>query len=173
MSEVLKVTLEALQTRVTRVFPAQVRSAVESLTDEQIWWRPNEASNSVGNLVLHLTGSLNYFLNRNLGRIEFTRDRPAEFAERGPVPKDQLMAGFNDMVAKAERTFDALTTDGLGDRSPEPSMHRLVIEDLINASMHLANHTGQIVWIAKMLKSDAVHEVWIKSHKAEGAWKQA
>ena len=172
MSEVLKVTLEALQTRVTRVFPAQVRTAVNALTDEQIWWRPNETSNSIGNLVLHLTGSLNYYLNRNLGRIDFTRDRAAEFAERGPVPKDELLARFDDMVAKAGKTFDALTTDGLGDRSPEPTMHRMVIEDLINVGMHLANHTGQIVWIAKMLQDGAVHEVWIKSHRSEGAWKE-
>ena len=172
MSETLKVTLEAIQARVTRVFPAQVRAAVEPLTDEQIWWRPNETSNSIGNLVLHLTGSLNYYLNRNLGRIDFTRDRAAEFAERGPIPKDQLLAGFDDMVAKAEKTFDALTTDGLGDRSPEPTMHRLVVEDLVNVAMHLANHTGQIVWIAKMLNEDAVNEVWMKTHRSEGAWKK-
>jgi len=82
--DVLPFALNALRARITRVFPAQIRTAVNALTEEQIWWRPNESSNSIGNLVLHLTGSLNYYLNRNLGRIDFTRDRAAEFAARGP-----------------------------------------------------------------------------------------
>jgi uncharacterized damage-inducible protein DinB len=164
-------TLNALRTRVTRVFPAQIRQAVEPLTEEQLWWRPNESSNSIGNLLLHLAGSLNHFLNRNIGGIEYTRDRPAEFAERGPLPKADVLAKFDDMVSKAERTFDALTPDRLGDPSPEPKMHTVVVEDLINAAMHLANHAGQIVWIAKMLREGAVDEVWIRTHKTEGAWK--
>jgi len=171
MSEPLQATLDALRARVTRVFPAQVRTAVNALTDDQIWWRPNESSNSIGNLVLHLSGSLDYYLNRNLGGLEFTRDRPAEFNERHPIPKEQLLARFDEMVANAVRTFDSLTVARLGEPSPEPTMYNLLVEDLLNAAMHLANHAGQIVWIAKMLEVNAVDEVWIRSHRAEGGWK--
>lgn len=165
------VTRNALATRITRVFPAQIRTAVAPLTDEQLWWRPNEASNSVGNILLHLTGSLNYFLNRNLGGIEYQRDRAAEFAERRTIPKSELLALFDDMVAKAEQTFAHMPPERLGDPSPEPSMHSLVVEDLINIVAHVASHAGQVVWIAKMFDAAAVREVWIKSHRAEGAWK--
>src|ERR1051325_9000981 len=87
MNEVLSLALTALRARITRVFPAQVRKALEPLSDEQIWWRPNESSNSIGNLVLHLSGSLDYYLNRNLGGLDFTRDRPGEFNERREIPK--------------------------------------------------------------------------------------
>jgi hypothetical protein len=171
MSDPLQATLDALRARVTRVFPAQVRTAVNALTDEQIWWRPNESSNSIGNLVLHLSGSLDYYLNRNLGGLEFTRDRPGEFNERRPIPKEELLARFDEMVANAVRTFDSLTVARLGEPSPEPTMYNLLVEDLLNAAMHLANHAGQIVWIAKMLEVNAVDEVWIRSHRAEGGWK--
>jgi hypothetical protein len=164
--------LASLRARITRVFPAQIRAAVESLTDEQIWWRPNEGSNSVGNIVLHLTGSLNHFLNRNIGHIDYTRDRAAEFAERRAIPKSELLALFDDMVAKAERTFDSLTPAALGDPSPEPTMHTIVLEDLINIATHLANHAGQIVWIAKMLDAGAIDEVWIKTHRELGGWRK-
>lgn len=163
--------LSALHNRTTRVFPAQIRTAVESISEEQFWWRPNESSNSIGNIVLHLTGSLNHFLNRNLGGLDFTRDRPAEFAERRALPKAEVMAAFDAMVARAEKTFDGLTADGLLDRSPEPKMHSIVFEDLLGVAVHIANHTGQIVWIAKMLREGAVDDVWIKTHKSEGAWK--
>lgn len=164
--------LAAFRSRMTGVFPAQVRAALASLTDEQLWWRPNEKSNSIGNLVLHLTGSLNHYFNRNLGGLDYTRDRAAEFAERRVLPRAEVLALFDEMVANAERTFDRLTPEALGGPSPEPAMHSIVFEDLINAAMHLSTHTGQIVWIAKMLNEGAVDEVWMKSHRAEGAWKK-
>ncbi|HEX8253435.1 MAG TPA: DUF1572 family protein [Thermoanaerobaculia bacterium] len=164
------VILQALRTRITAVFPAQIRAAVAPLSDEQLWSRPNEQSNAVGNILLHLTGSLNYYLNRNLGALDFTRDRETEFSERRAMSKAELLAAFDDMVAHARETFDALTPERLGDASPEPKMHAIVAEDLINIAAHLAFHAGQIVWIAKMFDGTAVDEVWIKSHRAEGAW---
>ncbi|MDQ3283429.1 MAG: DUF1572 domain-containing protein [Acidobacteriota bacterium] len=165
------VILEALRTRITGVFPGQVRAAIEPLTDEQIWMRPNEKTNSIGNLVLHLSGSINYYLNRNHGGLEFTRDRAREFAERRAIPKAELLATFEEMVANASRTFASLTVDRLAAPSPEPSMHGLVIEDLINVLAHFATHAGQIVWIAKSFEGVALDEVWMKTHRASRAWK--
>jgi uncharacterized damage-inducible protein DinB len=164
------VILEALRTRITGVFPQQVRAALAPLSDEQIWSRPNEQSNSVGNLVLHLAGSINYYLNRNHGGLDFTRDRAAEFAERRAIPKAELLATFDAMVANAERTFASLTPERLSAPSPEPTMHAFVIEDLINVLAHFATHAGQIVWIAKSFDGAALDEVWMKSHRRAGAW---
>lgn len=168
----LEIALTALHTRVTRVFPAQIRAAVEPLTDEQLWWRPNEESNSIGNLLLHLAGSVHHFLNRNLGGVDFTRDREAEFAERQQIPKAELLARFDAVFAAAEKTFSQLTVESLSQPSPVPTMHYLVIEDLINIAGHIATHTGQIVWIAKMFDGKALNEVWMRSHKKQGAWRQ-
>ena len=172
MPDLASVTLEALRARICRIFPEQIRAAIDLLDDDQIWWRPNEASNSIGNLVLHLSGSLNHYLNRGLGRIEFNRDRPAEFAERRRIPRAELMAAFDDMLSKAEKTFEALTPDRLSEASVEPDRYALVVEDLIAVLTHIANHTGQIVWIAKMLKDGAVDEVWMRTHKRLGGWKR-
>lgn len=171
MSDPLAYALTALRTRITKVFPAQIRECLARLDDEQIWWRPNESSNSAGNLVLHLTGSLNHYLNRQIGRFEYDRDRAAEFAERRHVPKDELMAAFDAMVLKAEQTFDGITIERLGDPSPEQKMYTLVIEDLISIATHIASHTGQILWITKMLKEGGLDDVWMKTHKRLGGWK--
>jgi uncharacterized damage-inducible protein DinB len=171
MPDLVPVALEALKVRICRVFPAQIRAAVDALDDDQIWWRPNESSNSIGNLLLHLSGSLNYYLNRNLGGFAYERDRAGEFAERRPVPRAELMATFDDMVAKAEKTFQSLTPERLGEPSTEPKMYTLVIEELIGVATHVATHTGQIVWIAKMLKEGALDEVWMRTHKRLGGWK--
>ncbi|HEX3110586.1 MAG TPA: DinB family protein, partial [Thermoanaerobaculia bacterium] len=112
--ETLTKALESLRIRITKVLPVEVRDCLNLLDEEQIWWRPNEQSNSIGNIVLHISGSLNYYLNRNLGDIAYNRDRDAEFAERRTIPKAELLAIFDDMVAKAERTVDGLTLERLG-----------------------------------------------------------
>jgi len=171
MAELANATLDALRARICRVLPAQIRAAVEALDDDQIWWRPNETSNSIGNLVIHVTGSLNHYLNRDLGGLEYTRDRPAEFAERRRIPRAELMAAFEAMVANAEKTFQKLTPERLTEPSTEPKMYTLIVEDLIGVVTHLANHTGQIVWIAKMMKEGVFDEVWMRTHKRLGGWK--
>ncbi|HEV8435877.1 MAG TPA: DUF1572 family protein [Thermoanaerobaculia bacterium] len=169
--ETLTKALESLRIRITKVLPVEVRDCLNLLDEEQIWWRPNEQSNSIGNIVLHVSGSLNYYLNRNLGGIDYNRDRDAEFAERRSIPKAELLAIFDDMVAKAERTFDSLTLERLGDPSPEPRMHKSVMEDVVNIAVHLSNHVGQILWITKMLRGDEVKEVWMEAHKAH-VWRR-
>ena len=173
MPDPASVALDALRARICRIFPAQIRSATEALDDDQIWWRPNEKSNSIGNLILHLTGSLTYYLNRNFGGVDYARDRPAEFAERRKIPRAELMAAFDRMVAGAEKTFEGITVERLSEESTEPTMYRLVIEDLISIVSHVATHTGQIVWIAKMLKEGALDEVWMRTHKRLGGWNPA
>lgn len=171
MSDPLPYVLDSLRARITKVFPAQIRECLAALDDEQLWWRPNESSNSIGNLVIHLAGSLNHYLNRGIGGFEYDRDRAAEFAERRHIAKEELQAIFDEMVSKAEQTFDALTIERLGDPSPEPKMYTLVVEDLLSVMSHIANHTGQILWITKMLKDGALNEVWMKTHKRLGGWK--
>lgn len=168
-TEIIHSALASLRARITLALPEQIRDCLDLLDDEQIWWRPNEQSNSVGNIVLHISGSLNHYLNRNLGGFEYDRDRKAEFAERRPIPKKELLNLFNDMVANAEKTFDTFDIDKLAEPSPEPRMHNLIIDDLINIVAHLANHAGQIVWITKMLRGSAVDEIWIHAHKMH-AW---
>jgi len=164
-------TLEALRVRITRILPGQIRAAVEPLTDQEIWWRPNEKSNSIGNLILHVSGSLNHYLNRNIGGIPFERDRDAEFAARGAVPKAELMAIFDDMVARSDRTLSALAPSRLTDPSTDPERLTWLVEDLISIVTHLSTHTGQILWIAKSLREGELNEVWMRTHKRLGGWK--
>jgi len=169
--DIAAITLDALRVRITKVFPDQVRTCLDKLSDDEIWSRPNEESNSIGNLVLHLSGSLDHFLNRAFGGLDFQRDRNAEFAERRRIPKNELRKRFDAMVANAEKTFAKLTPERLGDPSPEPRMSRIVVEDLIGVAVHIAAHAGQIVWITKMIRGGGLNDVWMKVHKESGAWR--
>jgi uncharacterized damage-inducible protein DinB len=173
MPETLAETaLAVLRNRITRVMPEQIRTAVATMTDEQLWWRPNESSNSVANILIHLTGSINHYLNFFVGKIEYQRDRDGEFAERSNTSRAELLAAFEQMLTNAEKTLDALTGARLSDAAADPR-YELLFEDLLAVALHISNHTGQIVWIAKMLHDGALDNVWINTHKREGAWKRA
>ena len=54
----------------------------------------------------------------------------------------------------------------------DPEKNDYVVEDLIGILTHVANHTGQILWITKMLKEGALDELWMRTHKHEGGWKK-
>jgi hypothetical protein len=171
MADLASSTLEAIHVRVTQVLPAQIRTSVEKLTEEQMWWRPNEKSNSVANLVLHLSGSLNLYLNNNIGGFPYKRDREGEFAARGPMTKREVMAIFDDMVAKAEESFKKIKPEQLAGPSKEPDKFDALVQDLISIVTHVSTHTGQILWVTKMLSEGALDEVWMRAHKRYGGWK--
>lgn len=160
-----QVALAALGKRITRLVPMQIRECVEQLDEEQLWWRPNPQANSVGNLVLHVCGSTRHYLSRSLGGIDYTRDRPAEFAERGPVPKARLLAILDQTVAEAAQVLDRFDTARLLQTTEEPSYYATVFEQLVGVALHLATHAGQIVYVTKALKEGALDELWIRAHK--------
>ena len=166
-----RVALEALRVRITKVMPEQIRASLEQLTDEQIWWRPNKHSNSIGNLVLHVRGSVMHFLVRGVGGVVYERDRPAEFAADGSLTKQQLLTLFDEMVEETVRTFKALAASRMTDPSTEPAYYSTVLEDLLGVAIHMATHVGQIVYVTKMLNEDSVKDLWSKTHKAAGAWR--
>lgn len=159
------IALEALRNRITRILPMQIRTCLEELTEEQLWWRPNEHSNSVGNLVLHLSGSMRHYLSRGVGGIDYKRDRPAEFAQRGPIPKAQLLTTFDETINQAAQILDNFDKSRLLDPSDEPNYVPAIFDVIFNIAIHLATHTGQIVYITKMLKEGSVDELWIRAHR--------
>lgn len=160
-----EVASKALRGRITRILPAQIRSCVEELTDEQLWWRPNDQANSVGNLILHVSGSMRHFLSHGVGGIDYTRDRPSEFAERGPVSKEQLLATFDETIREANQVLGSFDSSRFLDQSADQNYVPTVFDSIFNVAIHLATHTGQIVYITKLLKEGSVDELWIQAHR--------
>ncbi len=168
--DISAIALEALRVRITKVLPAQIKTCLEELTDEQIWWRPNKDSNSVGNLVLHVRGAVMHFLCRGVGGIKYDRDRPAEFATES-MTKDQLLALFDEMVSSAEQTFAALDASQLDEPSTEPTYYSTIFEDLFGVAIHVSVHTGQIVYVTKLVKDGSIDDLWAQTHRSLGAWR--
>jgi uncharacterized damage-inducible protein DinB len=162
-----EVALEALRGRITRILPAQIRACVEELDEEQLWWRPNERANSVGNLVLHLSGSMRHYLSRGVGGLEYERDRPAEFRERGPLPKQQLLSTFDETIAQATSVLESFDAARLLEPTDEPDYYPRIFDQIFGVAMHLATHAGQIIFVTKMLKEGSLDELWIRTHRSD------
>jgi len=87
----------------------RLRSSVESLTDEQVWWRPNDASNSIGNLILHLNGNVSQWLIASFSGVDDARNRSAEFAERNAIPPAALLEQLGATMDEASAVLSRLT----------------------------------------------------------------
>ncbi len=133
----------------TAAYLPRIARAVESLTAEDVWWRPNDASNSIGNLLLHLNGNVSQWILAGVGGQPFDRRRQQEFDERGPVPIEILMARLSDTVRAADGILASIDDEGLLGRRHIQGHDLNVLEAVYHVVEHFSTHTGQIVWIAK------------------------
>jgi uncharacterized damage-inducible protein DinB len=135
----------------------KIEACLDLLTEADVWWRPNEQSNSIGNLVLHLEGSTRkWILNVVAGR-NLPRDRDAEFAERGPIEKSVLLARLASTMAEVDRVLAALDKSTLLEqRQSGKDENVTVLWAVMHALEHFAMHTGQIILITKLRTTSVV-----------------
>lgn len=116
--------------------------------------------------MLHLSGSMRHYIARGLGGLTYERNRPAEFSERGPLPKDDLLALFDETLRQVSGVLESFDTARFTETTDEPAYNPTSFDLLFNVAIHLATHTGQIVFVTKMLKEGSVDELWIRTHKS-------
>ena len=168
MSDVGQSLIEEARRRLLQHFPDQVRACLDALSDEDLWWRPHESSNSVGNLVLHMCGSSRHFIGRGVGESDYRRDRPGEFSERGPVPRAELQRVLEETVAETARVLDALTPERLRETTDRAGDEQTIQYLVSRTSHHWAVHTGQIVYITKLRNAGALNELWERTLNSSG-----
>jgi hypothetical protein len=129
----------------------RMRSCVESLADEQIWWRPNPASNSIGNLILHLNGNVRQWLEDSFNRSEDRRNRPAEFAAPELVPRSALLDKLGATLHEASEVLARLTEADLLALYEIQGYNVTGLEAVYQVVEHFGLHHGQILYITKSL----------------------
>jgi len=156
--------LEEARRRLVKGFPAQIGACLDRLDEGQVWWRPPGEGNAVGNLVLHLCGSSRHFIGRLLGGTDYVRDRKAEFAERGPIPRADLSRLVDDTVAETDRILGGLDPARLLDLREVPrEPSQTVLALVVRTSHHWAVHTGQIVYATRLITQAGLDELWMKT----------
>jgi uncharacterized damage-inducible protein DinB len=128
----------------------KIERSLELLTDEQIWWRANPQSNSIGNLLLHLSGNVRQWIVCSLGGAPDKRDRDSEFAERKMIPRDELLAGLKQTLSEADAALAKFDPDKLLERHLIQGCDVTAMAAIFHVVEHFSMHTGQIIMIAKM-----------------------
>ena len=128
----------------------KIARCLDTLDEENVWWRANPESNSIGNLILHLDGSTRMWVLGVAGGRRVVRDRDAEFAERGPLAKSALLARLRSTLAEVDEVLGLLDDSTMLERRPSSKGEVTVLWAVLHAVEHFAMHTGQIILITKL-----------------------
>ena len=135
-----------------RMIQARVHELAGPLSAEQIWTRPYSYGNSIGNLILHLTGNLNYYIGAQIGGTGYVRQRPLEFSSTGK-PKDELLRDFDGAIEIVLATIAKQTDDDW----PAPFFGELESEAktrfnaFLRCAGHAYHHVGQMIYLQREL----------------------
>ena len=145
--------------RLQEDYLAKLRQALGPLNDEQLWWRPNAASNSIGNLLLHLCGNARQWVVAGVGGAPDARERAAEFAAQESLDKQALLALLESTLGEVDGVLQRLA-DELFVTATEAPLQRIiqpqgfpqtVFDAVFHVVEHFSYHTGQIVALTKQL----------------------
>ena len=124
---------------------------MRELSPEQIWWRANPISNSVGNLALHLEGNVRQWIVSGLGSVPDRRERNQEFSELGPIPRPALLARLRQAVTDAARVMRKLDGVALARTYSIQGFRITGLRAVFHVTEHFSHHTGQVILLTKML----------------------
>ncbi|HEY2932736.1 MAG TPA: DinB family protein [Acidobacteriota bacterium] len=129
----------------------RIERCVQQLTDEQVWWRSNETSNSIGNLLLHLSGNVRQWIVSGLGGEPDRRQRQQEFDERSKIPRSDLISKLREAVKDADTVLQRLDSKVLLETRHIQNHDVSGLEAIYHVVEHFSMHTGQIILLTKMI----------------------
>ncbi len=149
MSNVSDLFVAKSRALLTGDYLPKIERSLAPLSEDDVWWRPNPTSNSIGNLMLHLAGNVTQWILGGVAGRPYARTRQQEFDERTPVPKSDLLARLSSVVFEADAVIAGLDTAALVDRRQIQGYDVSVLEAAYHVVEHFGMHTGQIILIAK------------------------
>jgi uncharacterized damage-inducible protein DinB len=144
-----RVFLDESRRYVIEEYPTKIRACLDLLGDDDLWWRPNDQSNSIGNLLLHLSGNIRQWIVSGVGGAPDSRKRQAEFDERGPLAREEVLRRFDGTLADASAVFAKLTVASLGEARGIQGRDTTVLHAIYHVVEHFSMHTGQILSLTK------------------------
>jgi uncharacterized damage-inducible protein DinB len=155
--------LEKSRTLLTGDYLPKIERSLADLSEADVWWRPNEASNSIGNLLLHLCGNVTQWIIGGVGQRPYVRHRQLEFDERTPLPKADLLKRMAAVVKEADEVLGALDAPALSTMRHIQGYDVTVLEAVYHVIEHFSMHTGQIIFISKARRASDL-KLWHPPH---------
>ena len=137
-------------------YPAKIGLALHTIPPDKLWWRPNERSNSAGNLVLHLCGNVRQWIISGVGGAVDSRQRDSEFATRDGASHAMLLHELRTTCDAVDRVLADVSPASLSEPRTIQGRDTTVMAAVYHVVEHFSGHTGQIILIAKWLTPGAV-----------------
>lgn len=150
-TSVPKAFVDQARTLLSEDYLPKLERCLEQLTDEQIWWRANEKSNSIGNLLLHLSGNARQWIVSGLGGAADGRVRSQEFAERRVIPRAELQATLRQTLAEVDSALANFDHAKLLNQYSIQGTTVTALEAIFHVTEHFSMHTGQIILLTKLM----------------------
>jgi uncharacterized damage-inducible protein DinB len=131
----------------------KITTCLDELEETETWKRPNDNSNSVGNIILHLCGNIRQYAISSLGNIEDIRERDKEFAADGGYSKFELIKKLITTVEEAKSIIQNIDSNELLRKRKVQGYYYSGIGIIIHVTEHYSYHTGQIIFWTKLLKN--------------------
>ena len=129
----------------------KIERCLEKLNDEQIWWRANEESNSIGNLILHLCGNARQWIVCGVGSAPDARNRDAEFEQRDVIARSDLVSLLRSTLSDVETTLQSVDPATLLDFRKIQGNDVDILEAIFHVTEHFSMHAGQIFLLTKLM----------------------
>lgn len=153
MNEVALAFLKEARSLLSADYLPKIERCLEQLSDEDVWRRPaGEASNSIGNLLLHLAGNARQWMVSGVGGAPDARVRQAEFDAREGRTREELLSELRATLADVDAVLARLApSELLSARRIQGREGVPVLEAVFHVVEHFSMHTGQIILLTKML----------------------
>ncbi|MFC1661437.1 DUF1572 family protein [Gemmatimonadota bacterium] len=165
-----KAFIDRSRAYLTSEYLPKIRRSIQGLGQEDLWWRPNPASNSVGNLILHLAGNARQWVVSGIGGEEDVRCREDEFSEAGGMSADELLRKLESAMEEVDRVLLHLPTPRLEEKLLIQGMDVSVFEALYHVVEHFSMHTGQIIYLSKLRSGHDLGFYQVEDGKAKTMW---
>ena len=149
MEDIAHGFIDKSRSLLTSDYVPKIERCLDQLSDADVWWRPNEASNSIGNLILHLCGNVTMWIVGGVGALPFERNRQLEFDERRQIPVTELRNRLKNTVQQADEVLAAVGPIELLSRRKIQNYDVTVLEAIYHVVEHFGMHTGQIIVLSK------------------------
>jgi len=150
--EIITIVREEFNKRMIEEGLTRIIKCVEILDEKDLWYKHNESSNSVGNLILHLSGNVRQYVVSGIAGQKDSRERDSEFNIESKIGKEELIENLKQALYEANGIVAGLKEEELKASKEVQGFGLTVLSILIHVIEHFSYHVGQITYFTKYFK---------------------
>ena len=149
---IIDIVREEFHKRMIEEGLSRIEKCVQKLSDDELWRKPNSNSNSMGNLILHLSGNVRQYIISGIGCSKDIRERDQEFDSNSRMAREELMQTLRQTLNEANAVVCQLSQEQLLDEKEAQGMSHTSLSIIVHVIEHFSYHVGQITYYTKFLK---------------------